>query len=297
MDYREMDKERIAKRFSSAIDSYEIEAAEQKRIAGRVFGLLCDALDREKSTGSLSIAEIGCGTGFLSRLIHRHLIMESSGSTLLLNDLCAGVGDLFEGWERCRFVPGDAEEVFGGDERHRCQERDADGYTQAFDIIVSTSVIQWFEDPVRFLADCREHLKEGGILAVSSFAPDTFREIRALTGYGLNYLRAEEYAEKLGDSFRVIAAEEETSVLSFASPMDVLRHMKATGVTGVPAAERAAIAGTGIDTVPERVRRGGDFRWTKGRLADFEEEYRRRFPSSDGGVTLTYQPVYLILAK
>ena len=55
---------------------------------------------------------------------------------------------------------------------------------------------------------------------------------------------------------------------------DVLKHLQATGVTGL------------------RSRK-----WTKGQLEDFCQRYHRQYAAQDGTVPLTYHPIYMICKK
>lgn len=68
--------------------------------------------------------------------------------------------------------------------------------------------------------------------------------------------------------------EEEEVTLWFPSPIEVLRHLKETGVTGT---EKQM--------------------WSRQRLARFTDSYQRQFGTATGQVPLTYHPIYLILKK
>jgi len=97
--------------------------------------------------------------------------------------------------------------------------------------------------------------------------------VTSITGIGLPYLGVKEWVDALGDGWRVAEAFDETTRLTFETPVDVLRHLRRTGVTGVR-----------------------PFRWGAGGLRLFADEYRRRFGDGDG-VTLTYHPVYIVAEK
>ena len=75
-------------------------------------------------------------------------------------------------------------------------------------------------------------------------------------------------------SHKYSEADEETIRLAFASPVEVLHHLKATGVTAT-----------------------GNRLWTKGRLEQFRKQYIEQFSTPDGCVTLTYRPVYFVAIK
>ena len=134
-------------------------------------------------------------------------------------------------------------------------------------------MIQWFSNPEAFFKRCLFSLKPGGILAFSSFGKLNFKEIRDLTGVGLNYFDKEDYIRMLGSGFEILCSEEESIVSRFESPTDVLNHMKKTGVSGT-----------------------GSYRWTKDSLREFHERYISIY-GSDDGVSLTYNPIYIIARK
>lgn len=162
------------------------------------------------------IAEFGCGTGSYSRILLHRLQPES----LLLNDLCPEMkeclGDLLL-QDTVQFMPGDAEVL---------------DFPEKTDLITSCSTLQWFSNPEKFFARCHGFLADDGYLAFSTFGMENMREIHALTGHGLDYLPIEKLKELLCPYFETVYAEEEIVTLPFATPLQVLQHLKQTGVTG-----------------------------------------------------------------
>lgn len=249
------------------------------------------------------IAEFGCGTGCYSRLLLRTLQPE----TLLLNDLCPEmeecIHDLLTGGGRLPCAPQagnasgvlyDADVEFYGAETPSenakvplygsspattavsflpCDAETLD-FPQGTDLITSCSTLQWFADTERFFARCHRFLSDGGILAFSTFGKKNMREIHTLTGHGLEYLSLDNLKVLLSPHFEILYAEEEIVSLSFGTPLEVLRHLKQTGVTGTE----------------KRV-------WTRGRLQSFCDEYIRMCGNDDRSVSLTYHPIYVIARK
>ena len=83
----------------------------------------------------------------------------------------------------------------------------------------------------------------------------------------------EELEEALRIHYEIVKAHEERICLTFGTPLEVLYHLKHTGVAAVR--QQA---------------------WTKRNLQDFCDKYARLF--SDGrSVTLTYHPIYIIAKK
>lgn len=251
-----MDKTLIRRRFARSVRSYAEYAQAQRLIAERMC-LMLRPLVRKCPT---SVLEIGCGTGTFTRLFMQHF----HPVRMTLNDICPEVRealtDILFSDSTVRFVCGDAEhcDLSGGQS-----------------LIVSCSVMQWFEDPERFIRRCHDLLTPGGILALSTFGPDNLREVKDITGSGLDYPPLERLRQMLSSAgLETVAAEEESIVLDFPSAIDVLRHLKHTGVNGITHTS-----------------------WTPARLARFSDEYLLRFGTSDGNVTLTYHPVYLIARR
>lgn len=110
---------------------------------------------------------------------------------------------------------------------------------------------------------------------LSTFGPENFREIKAVTDEGLDYYTREQLQELFESAgFLTLETLEYTRSLAFDTPLDVLRHIRATGVNSIRHA-----------------------RWTKRELSDFETRYRNGFRNAEGQVTLTYHPVLLIAEK
>lgn len=248
-----MDKRLIAERFARARDTYPHEARVQQQVAGKMLRLLT-----EHASPARRIVEFGCGTGSYSRLLQETLQPES----LLLNDLCPEMqeclADLLR-QEAVQFVSGDAEAL---------------DFPAGTELITSCSTLQWFNDPEAFFARCHRFLSADGYLAFSTFGAGNLREIRALTGHGPEYPPLETLKALLAPCFETVHAEEERVSLPFQTPLQVLRHLKETGVTGTE----------------KRI-------WTRGRLQAFCDGYSGQFGREDGKVTLTYHPIYIIARK
>ena len=276
--FQYIDKELVARRFAHARSTYDREAGVQRQVAVKMMHLLTDALlaqgtpPEEVPARFRHIVELGCGTGSYSRLLADTLRPE----TLLLNDLCPemeeNVGELChqpdcrqaitgdaEAKPAVRFLPGDAELL---------------DFPPGTDLITSCSTLQWFADTERFFSRCHRFLTDDGILAFTTFGKENMHEIHALTGNGLNYLPLESLKVLLSPRFDILYAEEEIVSLPFDTPLQVLQHLKLTGVTGTE----------------KRM-------WTRGRLQAFCEEYTTRFGDESRKVPLTYHPIYMIAKK
>ena len=250
-----MDTALIRQRFCAASATYDAEAQAQAQIADRLWALAAPHL-----AAGAAVLEIGAGTGMLTRRI-----LDSQPRSLMVNDLYispqvqALVGQFVQkhpGVVLCR--EGDAEQLeFGG----------------PFDAVLSASTVQWFEDIAAFFARCAGMLPKGGLLAFSSFLPGNLQEVAELTGVGLAYATAAELQSCLARHFDLLAMEQGDMPLHFASPRDVLLHLRRTGVTGI----RSVV-------------------WGKNSYKNFVAHYTARY-GTEKGVRLTYRPVYVIAAS
>lgn len=249
-----MDKELIRKRFSRASVTYAGQANVQRRVARE----MASAIERYiPPFARRNVLEIGCGTGLFTRTYLQH----AHPDRLLLNDICPEMGNSFSDIldKRIRFLAKDAETL---------------DFPPGQDLIVSCSVVQWFDTPERFLAGCSSLLNSQGYLAFSTFGPKNMHEVASLTARSLHYLPLDELRRTLSREYRIVYSREELVGMSFASPLHVLKHLKATGVTGI-----------------------GRQQWTKGMLDDFCLRYKQQYGKADGTVPLTYHPIYMICKK
>ena len=249
-----IEQERIRRRFSQAVNTYDDHAEAQKRICAHLVQLLTVYT----SSHFRRVLEIGCGSGGFTRLLKQECQIEE----WVLNDLCetwqSAIEELFPSAPPL-FLAGDAERL---------------AFPGTFDLIASASALQWMKDLPHFLHKLSSTLSPGGMLAFNTFTPDNLHEIKELTGEGLTYPTAGQLREWLSTGFRIVHEEEGNISLTFRHPLEVLRHLKYTGVT----ANASCV-------------------WTRGKQERFCRDYQERFPSADGGVTLTYRPLYILVVK
>ena len=110
-------------------------------------------------------------------------------------------------------------------------------------------------------------------MAFSTFGPRNMTELRPFAPHGLNYLSREELFSCLSSDFEVLCFEEQVDKLYFPEAIDVLRHLKKTGVN-------AGHSGRN---------------WTKGTLQQFTRCYEKDLLKNS--FPLTYHPFYLICRK
>ncbi len=248
-----LDKNLVRLRFARSLDSYDQAAEIQASMAATLMKTLLGMA----GTDFPRVLEAGCGTGILTTLLEQSLHYQE----LLLVDLVPECETFHQNRPRSRFLAGDME----------CLP-----LPQGLDLCVSNAVFQWFAQPALFLRHLAQALRPGGMLAFTTFGPQNLQEVAELTGHGLAYPSRKAWEMMLRqEGYEILRQEESLSLLRFPRPADVLRHLKATGVTA-----------TGQGAPP----------WTRGKLQAFQEEYARRFPEPGGQVRLTYHPL-LFLAK
>ncbi len=250
------DKRQIRHSFSRAALTYDKQALVQRRVAGR----LLDLLEASGCSRPGHVLEIGCCTGLLSQtLVHRF----GSMAALHLNDLADELFPLvrrriadFRG--SCSFLGGDFESV---------------PIPGRYDLVVSSSTFHWFHDLEHALEKTAGLLKPKGFLALSLFGPDNLRELRILTGKGLDYISLDSLRDLLEERFLISACEEERQRVYFATVDDLLVHLRQSGVN--------CLSTKG---------------WSRTALERFREEYELRFRETKG-VGLTYHPMYIIARR
>lgn len=248
-----IDKTEIECRFRRSVDSYEDNATVQKWIVQRLTELIQEYVPHSSRT-----LEIGCGTGLLSEKINRLWENHQLWVNDLVEQMCRKTLDRCQLPASCG-VAGDIEQI------------PLDGQ---FDLIVSASTFQWLARPRTTFIKFAAHLNPNGWLIFSTFGKDNFKELKSVTGQGLEYHSIPELTALLSPEYDILYAEEQIHTLKFSDPLNILQHVKKTGVNA-----------TGLSTA-----------WTKGRLRRFCEDYKIRF-LTDGYYPLSYHPIYLICRK
>jgi malonyl-ACP O-methyltransferase BioC len=249
------DKQLIKLRFEQAAATYEEQAQVQLLVADRLLALLASAMP---GATPARILEIGCCTGLLTeKIIDRfpEVVQLTVSDLVDAFEQCVGrkVGRLSG---RVLFLAGDIETV-----ELPCR----------YDLIISSSTLQWVHDLPRLCRKLANHLTPDGTLALALYGRENLREIRAVTGLGLSYMDLEQLMAVVGTEFELRAAEQSRETLWFPDPISVLHHLRATGVNAI----------------------GQQRTWTRRQLNGFLAEYGQRF-SGPRGVHLTYHPMYIV---
>ena len=245
-----VNKSRIQHAFQKALNSYDEHALIQQKMNNKLMMHLQDYLPN----GSLdSVLELGCGSGMLSSLLQKQI----SANYWLFNDLCDVRSLLAEKLiQPFDFSCGDAENF---------------PFQRRFDLIASASAVQWFHHSDNFISYCKTGLKPNGLLAMTTFGEDNLKEIRQMTNVGLSYPNLSQWKNWLANDFELLWCDDFTVILDFDTPLDVLKHLKYTGVTAT-----------------------NQKNWTRKNLNKFIDDYVKAFSLPSGKVRLTYHPLFFI---
>lgn len=234
-------KETISRNFYNSRFVYEKNAFVQRKMAQKLVSFLGNSYD--------TILEIGCGTGTLTKMVYDFCIFKKYYAI----DIIAKNKDFLAAqFPKLHYACFDMDTI-----SNFCPE-------QHFDLIISNAAIQWSTNPAWLIQNCMERLTPSGILALAFFGEKNFHEIKDIFGVGLNYL-SQEQIDEICRNYKIVHSSQEIHELSFPDTINLLRHIKNTGVGGMS------------HTVIK-----------KERLKQYAKKYQN---------ILTYNPVYCILKK
>ena len=249
----EVDKRRIELRFIRSQKTYRRAALVQTRMADALICALNELLPQRHFQ---HILELGCGDGMLTDRIEERLHFQR----LNLVDLVADFAKYHQHRRNTFFLAGDMENMS----------------LPAADLVLAGAALQWAVNLPKLVARLQSLLQPGGILAFSTFGPENLLEIATLTGRSLSYPTLQELIALLTDNhFSILLSMEERMQLTFSDPLDVLRHLRETGVNGLKA---------------ERL-------WNRKCLEKFSRDYRENFCQQDEQYPLSYHPIWIIAEK
>jgi malonyl-CoA O-methyltransferase len=244
-----LDKQAIRRRFERAAAYYDIFSVVQRGMAER----LVERIEREPS----SILDLGCGTGYLTLLLHRRFpqarIDAVDFAPAMIEQARARVPE-------ANFLTRDIEEL--------------ELEPASYDLIASNATIQWLTEPEQTMARLVESLSARGELQLATFGPRTFWELDEVLAElgcerGLNLPPAQKWETLLAGAgisrIRVHSCEERFSYPDCAA---FLRSVKSSGAGYTP------------------------HLLAPGTLAEGMRRYDNRY-SNGSGVTVSYEIVTL----
>jgi malonyl-CoA O-methyltransferase len=218
-------KQGIRRNFARRALSYDRHAGTQRFMAQ---GLL--ALAEAHIARAGRILEVGCGTGYLTRLLRRL----NAGARLVALDLdlalvTAARRRLGNG-NGVTWLVADGEALGPG----------------AYDLIIANATFQWLQRPGAALTSYFQSLTPGGALAFSTLGPGTFGELAAALTQAAGSLHlpaalpipAQSFCDREGwagllkqAGFTEIQVVQESATATFPSVGHFLKTLQATGAT------------------------------------------------------------------
>lgn len=252
------DKSLIEQCFRKAESTYDTHATMQLATARR----LIDLASAHIQAPVRRMIEVGCGTGRSTEMaLERFAPVEA-----ILYDL--HISPQVESLAR-EYTSGKISTLSCDAESGIMLQPDSSA-----DLVISASTAQWFNSFRAFLSQVARVLVPGGICAISTYGPDTMREVHAAVGTTCRFPDIDTIRHRIIPSgFEVLSLSEERDSLLMPSAMDALTHIKRTGVNG-----------TGHNPADKGLASG--------------KEVLRNYPlDPQGRAPLTYHPIYMILRK
>lgn len=236
----------IKKQFEKSLDKYDENAVIQKDLARK----LTDETAKIRTDFPI-ILELGAGTGLLTKQIKSQMTFKK----FFANDLIEKSKNYV-----LKIVP-DANFIHDNAARIKPPMK--------ADLIISNAMFQWFYNLPEVINSCKKSLNQDGIIAFSTFGKENFSEIKEISGLTLNYLSQDEIIKILSPDFDILYTQEYKQVVDFESPLELLAHMK----------------NTGVNSLSSKI-------WTVKDVKNFCGKYLEKYEKT----SLTYNPI-IIIAK
>lgn len=238
----------IKTNFEKSMEKYDDNALVQQLMAEK---LVCAVVDTAGADFG-NILELGSGTGLLTKQLTSSVAYKKYYANDIVEKSKTYLTSIIPD---CNFICGNAQKIKP---------------SIKMDLLISNAMFQWFSNLDKVLDDYRMLLNPGGIIAFSTFSPDNFKEIKSLTGLTLEYKSVESIREILEKNYEVLFIENFDYKLNFGNPLEILAHMKNTGVNSLNTKH-----------------------WGVVEVKEFCDKYKEAYPD----LTLTYSPIISVAKK
>lgn len=271
-----IDRNRVAQSFHRQAYEYERHATVQGRVTRQLLSMVYNHVQDAPS----AILDVGCGTGrLLAELYETYPDTSLSGIDIAENMVAHTSAKL---GNKVNVVVGDAELIPFPD--------------MAFDLVVSSSTLQWLDTLDNFLDQAYRVLDDNGLLCCAFFGGITLHEVqqcyRDVIGkrngeHDSRIERLHRFATMaevqqalLNSSFSEVVLTSEKEVEYYKNLNDLLRSIQKVGAGTSPHNGNSSRGGLG---------------W-RGILHEMSDLYRERF-GDEGKVPATYEVFYVIARK
>lgn len=233
-------QDRIRQSFNGAV-GYDTAATMQQVAARR---LLAHITAKLAGKAPKRILEIGCGTGFLTQLLHQ----QWPNATLLATDIAP------------HMLKRAAQRV-GGNVEFQVLDAASPKIEGSFDLICGNLVFQWLEQPHAVVAALAGLLAPGGVLALSTLLDGTFAEWQAACAPHVSGTPQYPSVQGIAECVPLLCSgqwQAETAVQPFVSAHAFLRHLKQTGAA-VPRAEYTPMPAAALKRAMQRFDENGAY--------------------------------------
>lgn len=225
-----LEQRRVRRSFDRAAARYDSAAGLQRRAAERLLAHV-GAYDIDPIT----ILDAGCGTGYGARL----LAMQYPKASLYCLDIAAAMltharNDAPRDMAPKAYICADAAHL-----------PLLDG---SIDLLYSNAMLQWCNDLPATLAGFQRVLASGGLLALSTFGPQTLAELR--TAFDDRYTHVSRFPDPMviegalaSAGFEAISIERRTTVLRYPDVAGLMRSLKTIGAGNATAGRARGLTG------------------------------------------------------
>jgi malonyl-CoA O-methyltransferase len=229
-----LDPNQVRRAFARAAAGYEASAVLQREVETRLLERVA-----ELAPNPACVLDVGTGPGRASAWLKRRYPKAQVIALDAALPMLALARRRASWWRPFRLLAGDAAALPLAE--------------HSVDLLFSNLCIQWCEDLPALFDEWRRVLRPGGVLLLSSFGPDTLRELRsawAAADGGPHVNRFADLAQigdaLLGAGFRDPVVDRDLFTLSYADARQLMRELKAIGAGNADRARRRGLTGRAV---------------------------------------------------